>query len=78
MKDLDKVFSFNKQIMLQSSISSCFRCFEWLSRMIVQLPVKLVVMLLTMIMLVSGILGISRLRMEFRPEWMLDPETECK
>ena len=24
------------------------------------------------------IAGITRLKMEFRPEWMLDPETECE
>ena len=32
----------------------------------------------TMSLLVTGLYGLTLLKMEFRPEWMLDPETECQ
>ena len=41
-------------------------------------PVKVAVLLTCLSLLSMGIYGMTRLKMEFRPEWMLDPEAECK
>ena len=41
-------------------------------------PVKVVVLLSCLSLLSVGLYGMTRLKMEFRPEWMLDPESECE
>ena len=55
-----------------------FSIFEWLGRSIITYPVKILVILTTATLLGFGVFGITLLKMEFRPEWMLDPETECE
>lgn len=52
------------------------RLFEFLSVKLILVPVKLLVILITSIILGFGLYGLTLLKMEFRPEWMLDPETE--
>ena len=41
-------------------------------------PVKVVVLPSCLSLLSVGLYGMTRLKMEFRPEWMLDPESECE
>ena len=55
-----------------------YRLFEFLSVKLILVPVKLLVILITSIILGFGLYGLTLLKMEFRPEWMLDPETECR
>ena len=40
--------------------------------------VQVSVLAATLSLLVTGLYGLTLLKMEFRPEWMLDPETECQ
>ena len=43
-----------------------------------KLPVKVTVVITCLTLLSIGVYGMTRLKMEFRPEWMLDPESECE
>ena len=52
--------------------------FSWLARVLVSPLVKVGVMAATLGLLTTGLWGVTSLKMEFRPEWMLDPETECE
>ena len=52
--------------------------FSRLARQLVRPPVKAGVMAATLGLLTPGLWGLTNLKMEFRPEWMLDPETECE
>ena len=36
------------------------------------------VVLLTLLLLGLGVYGLNNLRMEFRPEWLVDPQAEGK
>ena len=55
-----------------------FRFFEKLSNAQTKPPFKVFTLILTSGLLGVGIYGMSLLNVEFRPEWMLDPETECE
>ena len=52
--------------------------FGWISEKLMMVPVKVMVLLTCITLLSVGLYGMTRLKMEFRPEWMLDPESECK
>ena len=52
--------------------------FSRLARLLVSPLVKAGVMAATLGLLTTGLWGVTNLKMEFRPEWMLDPETECE
>ena len=52
--------------------------FSRLARLLVSPLVKAGVMAATLGLLTTGLWGVTSLKMEFRPEWMLDPETECE
>ena len=52
--------------------------FSRLARLLVIPLVKAGVMAATLGLLTTGLWGVTSLKMEFRPEWMLDPETECE
>lgn len=52
--------------------------FSRLARLLVSPLVKAGVMAATLGLLTTGLWGMTSLKMEFRPEWMLDPETECE
>ena len=50
--------------------------FEQLSSFLTKGLVQLLVVLLTLLLLGFGVYGLINLRMEFRPEWLGDPEAE--
>ena len=50
--------------------------FEHIGKLLARTSVQLLVMLLTLVLLILGAYGTSNLRMEFRPEWLVDPEAE--
>ena len=52
------------------------RLFSGLSRLLVTIPVKIIVTLVTLGCLAGGIYGTLHLRMEFKPEWLMDPNSE--
>ena len=52
------------------------RLFAWISDKLILLPVKVLVLLTCLSLLSVGVYGITQLKVEFRPEWMLDPESE--
>ena len=52
------------------------RLFGWISEKLILWPVKVLVLLTCLSLLALGVFGISQLKVEFRPEWMLDPESE--
>ena len=52
--------------------------FSRLARLLVSPLVRAGVMAATLGLLTTGLWGVTSLKMEFRPEWMLDPETECE
>ena len=54
------------------------RVFGWISEQLMKLPVKVTVVITCLTLLSLGVYGMTRLKMEFRPEWMLDPESECE
>ena len=54
------------------------RLFSGLSRLMVTVPVKIIVTLVTLGCLAGGIYGTLHLRMEFKPEWLMDPNSEGK
>ena len=52
------------------------RLFTVLAEWLISGPVKLGVIFSTAALLVIGVYGMAQLKMEFRPEWMLDPAAE--
>ena len=50
--------------------------FRLLARLLVSTPAKVFVVLATMSCLAGGIYGTLHLNMEFKPEWLMDPNTE--
>ena len=52
------------------------RMFSGLSRLLVTIPVKIIVTLVTLGCLAGGIYGTLHLSMEFKPEWLMDPTSE--
>ena len=50
--------------------------FSVVAEYLVSGPAKLGVLLSTAVLLVIGVYGMAQLKMEFRPEWMLDPAAE--
>jgi hypothetical protein len=40
--------------------------------------VKVLVLVVTALLLSCGLYGLISLRMEFRPEWLMDPKSESK
>ena len=52
------------------------RLFAWISDKLILWPVKVLVLLTCLSLLSLGVYGITQLKVEFRPEWMLDPESE--
>ena len=60
------------------SASVWTRLFSGLSRLMVTIPVKIIVTLVTLGCLAGGIYGTLHLSMEFKPEWLMDPNSEGK
>jgi len=52
------------------------RCFEKLSTILMRPAMKVVVLVSTLGILGCGIFGIVNLKMEFKPEWLMDPHSE--
>ena len=52
------------------------RLFSGLSRLLVTIPVKFIVTLVTLGCLAGDIYGTLHLRMKFKPEWLMDPNSE--
>ena len=50
--------------------------FRLLARLLVSTPAKVFVVLATMSCLAGGIYGTLHLNMEFKPEWLMDPNSE--
>ena len=59
-------------------ITAHYRLFGWVSEKLMMFPVKVAVLLTCLSLLSMGVYGMTKLKMEFRPEWMLDPESECE
>ena len=53
--------------------SASFSC---LASLIVKTPTKILVVIVTMSCLAGGIYGTIHLKMEFKPEWLMDPHSE--
>ena len=62
--------------MRASSFTS--KCFQILAKAQTLPITKTCILTVTSMLLGFGIYGMTLLKMEFRPEWMLDPETECR
>ena len=60
----------------QGSASVWSSMFRWVSQTLVMVPVKILVVLVTLTCLAGGIYGTLYLRMEFKPEWLMDPNSE--
>ena len=60
------------------SASVWTRLFSGLSRLLVTVPAKILVTLVTLGCLAGGIFGTLHLKMEFKPEWLMDPNSEGK
>eukprot|EP00090_Calanus_glacialis_P022071 TRINITY_DN34049_c0_g1_i2.p1 TRINITY_DN34049_c0_g1~~TRINITY_DN34049_c0_g1_i2.p1 ORF type:complete len:564 (-),score=121.57 TRINITY_DN34049_c0_g1_i2:171-1631(-) len=58
------------------SVGRTAAAFELLSKCIIKPAVQIVVVLLTLLLLGLGVYGLNNLRMEFRPEWLVDPQAE--
>ena len=58
------------------SASVWTRLFSGLSRLLVTVPAKILVTLVTLGCLAGGIFGTLHLKMEFKPEWLMDPNSE--
>ena len=54
------------------------RVFGVLGRVLMNRYVKLLVLCSTLAVLSLGVLGLLRLRMEFKPEWLMNPQSESK
>jgi hypothetical protein len=52
--------------------------FHNLSCLLVIPWVKVLVLVVTALLLSCGLYGLISLRMEFRPEWLMDPKSESK
>ena len=52
------------------------KMFEMLANQLVKGSTKLFVALLTLLLLLAGLHGITSLKMEFKPEWLMDPTAE--
>eukprot|EP00090_Calanus_glacialis_P005513 TRINITY_DN14271_c0_g1_i1.p1 TRINITY_DN14271_c0_g1~~TRINITY_DN14271_c0_g1_i1.p1 ORF type:complete len:913 (+),score=178.94 TRINITY_DN14271_c0_g1_i1:65-2740(+) len=52
------------------------KIFEIYSNLLVTIPFKISTIIFTISLLGVGIFGIIHLRMEFRPEWLMDPDSE--
>ena len=52
------------------------KLFQGIAKWLISVPVKIGVMFSTAVLLVIGVYGMAQLKMEFRPEWMLDPAAE--
>ena len=52
------------------------KMFEVLANQLVKGSVKLLVAILTLLLLIAGVHGITSLKMEFKPEWLMDPAAE--
>ena len=52
------------------------KIFKILATKLISMSAKTGVLLFTGILLVIGVYGMAHLKMEFRPEWMLDPDAE--
>ena len=50
--------------------------FSRLARLLVSPLVKVGVMAATLGLLTTGLWGVTSLKMEFRPEWLMDPQSE--
>ena len=50
--------------------------FRFVSKILVTIPAKIIVVLVTLSCLAGGIYGTMYLRMEFKPEWLMDPNSE--
>merc|ERR1711892_828408 len=62
-----------KQDESQGILSTIFKTY---SNLLVTIPFKISTIILTLVLLGVGIFGIIHLRMEFRPEWLMDPDSE--
>ena len=54
------------------------KIFQIVAEWLISGPVKIGVMFSTAVLLVIGVYGMAQLKMEFKPEWMLDPTAEGK
>ena len=61
---------------VDQSLGRLSMIFELLGKFLARTSVQLLVMLFTFVLLVFGAYGTINLRMEFRPEWLVDPEAE--
>ena len=52
------------------------KIFRVIAKWLISVPVKIGVMFSTAVLLVIGVYGMAQLKMEFKPEWMLDPAAE--
>ena len=62
----------------QARLSVWSRVFRSLSQLLVTTPVKIMVSVVTVSCLAGGVLGTLNLTMEFKPEWLMDPNSEVK
>ena len=54
----------------------CARGFERFGRILLTRTWKVIVLLFTLALITVGTIGLTHLRMEFKPEWLMDPESE--
>ena len=52
------------------------KMFSVVAEYLVSGPAKIGIIFSTAVLLVIGVYGMAQLKMEFRPEWMLDPAAE--
>lgn len=50
--------------------------FKWVGIKITSGPVKYLVLLVTAGFLGAGMWGVAELKQEFKPEWLMDPQSE--
>ena len=50
--------------------------FRLLAQLLVRIPAKVFVVLVSLACLAGGIYGTLHLNMEFKPEWLMDPNSE--